>query len=119
MLAMPSLTELKEIQRRIALYDDEKAYKELFFFFYKSLTQFAFSFVKSREMSEEVISDVFINIWKGRKRSIKVFLKKRGSEKILLKPNEKIVAMNDAAVKDSLKVVLKRLPGIRSSRSRN
>ena len=39
--------------------------------------------------------------------SIEVSLKKRGSEKILLKPNEKIVVMNDAAVKDTLKVVQK------------
>jgi RNA polymerase sigma-70 factor (ECF subfamily) len=68
MTAMPTADQLKEVQRSIAVYDDEKAYKELFFIFYKTLTQFAFSFVKSKEMSEEIVSDVFINIWKGRKQ---------------------------------------------------
>ena len=37
MIAMPSVNELKEIQRRIAVYDDEKAYKELSFYFIRRL----------------------------------------------------------------------------------
>lgn len=42
--------------------------------------------------------------------SIEVSLKKRGSEKILLKPNEKIVVMNERLVKDTALVVLKNVP---------
>ena len=104
MLAMPSINELKEIQRRIAVYDDEKAYKELFFLFYKSLTQFAFSFVRSREMSEEVVSDVFINIWKGRTQleeivNVKTYLyisTKNISLKYLLKQHKQVAIAIDA-----------------------
>ena len=100
---MPSSNELKEIQRRIAVYDDDRAYKELFFLFYKPLTQFAFSFVKSKEMSEEIVSDVFINIWKGRKHleeieNLKTYLfisTKNISLKYLLKQHKQVAIAID------------------------
>ncbi|WP_341840882.1 RNA polymerase sigma-70 factor [Chitinophaga caseinilytica] len=56
----------QELQRRIALYDDEAAYRELFDRFYKPLLQFATAFTRSREAAEEAVSDVFINIWERR-----------------------------------------------------
>ena len=101
---MPSVNELKEIQRRIAVYDDEKAYRELYFLFYKALSQFAFSFVKSREMAEEIVSDVFINIWKGRKNmeaieNLRTYLyisTKNISLKYLLKQHKQVAIAIDA-----------------------
>jgi len=63
MLASP---HIQELQQRIALYDDQLAYKELFSLFYKSLQQFAVSFVRSPEVAEEIVSDVFIKVWKKR-----------------------------------------------------
>lgn len=59
---------IQELQRRISLHDDESAYKELFLHFYEPLVQFAGSFVRSAQIAEEVVSDVFINIWQGRHR---------------------------------------------------
>jgi RNA polymerase sigma factor (sigma-70 family) len=63
---MSKLAYMKEIQRRIALYDDEAAYKELFCLFYKPLLRFAHTLCHSHEMSEEIVSDVFISIWQRR-----------------------------------------------------
>ena len=63
MLASPNIQEL---QQRIALYDDQHAYKELFTLFYKSLQQFAATFVRSPETAEEIVSDVFLKVWKKR-----------------------------------------------------
>jgi len=63
---MLALNEIKELQRRLAMYDDESAYKELFITFYKPLQQFACSFVKSKELAEEIVSDVFLKIWLNR-----------------------------------------------------
>jgi RNA polymerase sigma-70 factor (family 1) len=64
---MPATTaHISELQHRIALHDDQAAYKELFAAFYKSLLQFGFSFVRSHEAAEEIVSDVFIKIWKKR-----------------------------------------------------
>jgi RNA polymerase sigma-70 factor (ECF subfamily) len=63
MLASPHIHEL---QQRIALFSDQLAYKQLFGHFYPSLLQFARTFVHSTEMAEEIVSDVFIKVWKKR-----------------------------------------------------
>ena len=59
---------IRELQERIALYEDIKAYKELFDQLYDGLHRFAFSLVKSNEIAEEIVSDVFIKIWQIRDR---------------------------------------------------
>lgn len=56
-----------ELQRRIALYDDELAYREIFFKFYNALVRFAVTFLEEKESAEEVVSDVLIKIWQNRK----------------------------------------------------
>ena len=63
---MPASPHIQDLQQRIALYDDQSAYKELFARFSKSLQQFAISFVRSPEVAEEIVSDVFIKVWKKR-----------------------------------------------------
>ncbi len=64
---MTSAENTFELQRRIALFNDEPAYKQLFFLFYNPLKRFACSFLHSRESSEEIVSDVFIKLWEKRK----------------------------------------------------
>jgi len=59
-------TDLFELQRRIAVYEDEAAYKELFFRLYSPLKRFAFGFLRSTETAEETVSDVFMEIWRRR-----------------------------------------------------
>lgn len=56
-----------ELQRRVSLYDDEPAYKEIFFTFYNGLVRFAHSFVSERESAEEIVSDVMMKLWESRK----------------------------------------------------
>jgi RNA polymerase sigma-70 factor (family 1) len=58
--------DIPELQRRIAQYDDESAYKEVFFRYYSALVEFAFSFIPYRVLAEEVVSDVFMRIWERR-----------------------------------------------------
>lgn len=58
---------LSELQHRIAAFDDQLAYKELFFQFQPRLKSFVYSFVHSKETAEEIASDVFIRIWEKRK----------------------------------------------------
>lgn len=57
---------IPELQQQIALYDDMSAYKKLYEYFYHRLHRTAFSFVKSKEAAEEIVSDVFIKIWQIR-----------------------------------------------------
>jgi RNA polymerase sigma-70 factor (family 1) len=70
---------IHELQTRIALYEDMKAYKELYYLFFDGLHRFSFSFVKSKEAAEEIVSDVFIKLWQMRSRlteinNLKVYL---------------------------------------------
>jgi RNA polymerase sigma-70 factor (family 1) len=76
---MIAVAKIKYLQEQIARHDDALAYKELFVSFYNPLLRFAITLVKSKEQAEEVVSDVFINIWEKRKRinsisSLKVYL---------------------------------------------
>jgi RNA polymerase sigma-70 factor (family 1) len=54
------------LQLRLAQFEDQKAYEELYVSFYKYLYNFAWSFVKSKQLAEEIVSDVFIKVWQKR-----------------------------------------------------
>jgi RNA polymerase sigma-70 factor (ECF subfamily) len=47
---------------------DQRALESLFEKYFYSLSNFAYSFVKSTELAEEVVSDVFFNIWSKREK---------------------------------------------------
>ena len=51
---------------RIALSEDMKAYKELYLLMFDSLFRFSYSFVKSKQAAQELVSDVFIKLWQIR-----------------------------------------------------
>lgn len=62
---MPATADkILRLQQEIALQGDQTAYKELYLIFYQPLLQFAYSFVRSHENAEEIVSDVFVNLWK-------------------------------------------------------
>ncbi|WP_188934836.1 RNA polymerase sigma factor [Puia dinghuensis] len=63
---------LTYLQSRIARFDDQTAYKELFTTFYSPLFLFAKSMIKSKESAEEIVSDVFIRIWERRRQLEKI-----------------------------------------------
>lgn len=48
--------------------DDEKALRQLHVHFYERLCKFALHLLKSEELSEEAVSDVFFQCWQVRKR---------------------------------------------------
>ena len=61
----------EELVRQIAM-GNAKAYKELFNMYYKRLCQFAFLFIRSVEITEEVVLDVFINMWIKRDQLVQI-----------------------------------------------
>jgi RNA polymerase sigma-70 factor (family 1) len=70
---------IRTLQERIALYEDMQAYHELYNLFFHNLHRFCFSFVKSAEAAEEIVSDVFIKLWQIRNKlpeitNLKVYL---------------------------------------------
>jgi RNA polymerase sigma-70 factor (family 1) len=97
----------KELQRRIAIYDDQLAYQELFYLFYKPLLRFAHAFVRSHELSEEIVSDVFIRIWERRSQleeigNLKVYLyvstRNMALKYLLKKQKQASIALDDLQV---------------------
>jgi RNA polymerase sigma-70 factor (family 1) len=63
---LPGDNTIRDLQMRIALSEDMKAYKELYLLMFDSLFQFCYSFVKSEQVAQELVSDVFIKLWKIR-----------------------------------------------------
>ncbi|HMG67033.1 MAG TPA: RNA polymerase sigma-70 factor [Chitinophagaceae bacterium] len=63
---------IRLLQQAIACFDDTQAYKQLFLLFYPSLVSFAVSIIKTKELSEEIVSDVFMKIWEKRHQLDKV-----------------------------------------------
>ena len=64
---MLSNVEINELLEAISARDCEKSYKALFVSLHESLYGFAFAILKSSEDTEEVVSDLFINLWMKRK----------------------------------------------------
>ncbi len=56
---------LNTIQQKLSL-SDEKALAELYQLYYKKLLHFAKSIVRTNELAEEVVEDVFIKLWCNR-----------------------------------------------------
>lgn len=63
---------LNGLLEKIILYDDELAYASLYTHCYPSLARFAFSFIKSRELAEEIASDVLLKIWNKRHKLLQI-----------------------------------------------
>jgi RNA polymerase sigma-70 factor (family 1) len=57
--------QLRELQIRVAN-GDEVAFTRLYVHFGKKLIHFAISLVRSREISEELVEDVFVKLWANR-----------------------------------------------------
>lgn len=63
---------IKGLFHRIANFDDQEAYKEVFYILQPGLNQFAFSILKSAQEAEDIVSDAFIRIWEKRKLLLNV-----------------------------------------------
>jgi RNA polymerase sigma-70 factor (family 1) len=57
--------QLRELQIRVAK-GDEMAFTRLYLHFGKKLIQFAVSLVRSKEIAEELVEDVFVKLWASR-----------------------------------------------------
>ncbi len=61
-----------EIQQRIAFYEDMKAYNQLYELLSDGVHRFSYSLVKSNEIAEEIVSDVFIKLWEIRSKLMEI-----------------------------------------------
>ena len=54
---------IHDLQKRIALYEDMKAYKQLYDLLFDSLYRFSCFCQVPRKAAEEIVSDVFVKVW--------------------------------------------------------
>jgi RNA polymerase sigma-70 factor (ECF subfamily) len=80
---------------------DESAFKQLFDLYYQKLFHVAFYFLKSKEQGEEVVADVFFNLWTRRAalRSVGnmesyLYITTRNQALLYLKKQQKQTEMN-------------------------
>jgi RNA polymerase sigma-70 factor (family 1) len=66
------VAKIKELQQKIALYEDMKAYEQLYGLLFEGLYRFSNAFVKSNETAEEIVSDVFIKLWQIRGKLLEI-----------------------------------------------
>jgi RNA polymerase sigma-70 factor (family 1) len=59
--------DIVELQLRLAQ-GDEAAFKTLYEYYSPRLFQFAYAIIHSREIAEEIVADVFLQIWQKRVR---------------------------------------------------
>lgn len=58
---------LKEVQK-----GNEKAFEEIFMAYHHQLAAYVMMLTESRELSEEIIQDVFMKIWNGRENILQI-----------------------------------------------
>lgn len=63
--------QLRELQIRVAK-EDEMAFTQLYLHFGKKLIQFALSLVRSKEIAEELVEDVFVKLWANRNNIVEI-----------------------------------------------
>ena len=69
---METNQNIKKLLKKISFEEDERSFKYLFDLFAGRLYQFSFSFVKSKSVAEEVVSDVFLKVWINRSELVNI-----------------------------------------------
>jgi RNA polymerase sigma-70 factor (ECF subfamily) len=63
--------QVRELQGMIAD-GDENAFTQVYLHFGKKLVHFAVSLIRSKQIAEELVEDVFVNLWAGRDRILQI-----------------------------------------------
>ncbi len=64
--------KIQILLEQIAVLNDKAAFERLFYAYFKKLHRFAGAIVKDRQIAEEVVSDVFVNLWKNRSKLLEI-----------------------------------------------
>lgn len=85
--------QLKELQEKVAL-GDQQAFTQLYLLFGKKLILFGTSLLRSREIAEELVEDVYVRLWANRQQitsieNLTVYLYVAVKNKALNKLSEK------------------------------
>ncbi len=68
-----SSEKLKEMIHKVSVDDSQDAFKEIYLSFYSKLLHLAIYYVKSEEVAEEIVLDVFGEVWEKRARLAEIY----------------------------------------------
>ena len=63
-----SILDMDKLLREICENDSERALRKIYLYYFDKLMRFVSIYVKSEQTAEEIISDVFFNVWQNRKK---------------------------------------------------
>ncbi|MDR3265986.1 MAG: RNA polymerase sigma-70 factor [Tannerella sp.] len=66
------MKNINQLLYRIINNEDEMAFKELYYIYYDRLFKFAMHILRNEMESEEVVSDVFFNVWQNKKQLLSI-----------------------------------------------
>ncbi|MEK6481793.1 RNA polymerase sigma-70 factor [Catalinimonas sp. 4WD22] len=100
---MADHAEIKVLLSKVAKGNDKKAFRTFYDNYYQKIFHWAIYFVKSEQIAEEVVSEVFVRIWKNRKQMSKVIqldnylfiATKRQSLNLINQRNKRFILNND------------------------
>lgn len=108
---LPERKEIYALQVKVAEENCDRSFEQLYYSFYPFLHAFAFRIIKSGFIAEEIVSDVFLQIWKNRAtlkeiNNLRVFLYvsvKNTSLNYLYKARKEKVSWFDEFAQENLK----------------
>ena len=104
---MQQKSKIEILVGQISQFSDQKAFKQFFDWYANRLFEFAFSFLKSKQLAEEAVADVFFKVWLNREtlpsiENIKAYLFKATYNTTLNYLNEekrrKVIGLDDIKV---------------------
>lgn len=64
--------KIQVLLEQVAVLDDKQAFEELFRLYYTRLQRFACAITKDTQLAEEVVADLFVNLWRNRTRLLEI-----------------------------------------------
>jgi len=62
----PAPLQEKQLVRQVREHGDRSAFEKIFRLYYKKLHGFAYTYVKNKEIAEDIIQTIFLRIWENR-----------------------------------------------------
>ncbi|MBT33208.1 MAG: RNA polymerase sigma-70 factor [Thalassobius sp.] len=64
--------QISTLLSKISNQDDQKAFETLFKLYFEKLLNFSKNYISQKELAEEIVSDVFVKLWKNRKSLLEI-----------------------------------------------
>jgi len=64
--------KIQLLVEQVAVLNDTASFEKLFHIYYGKLHRFAYAIIRDQQFAEEVVSDVFVNLWRNRSKLLEI-----------------------------------------------